>query len=117
MEIADQFFKPEFINRIDEIIIFDPLNLAAVRNIVDLQLEKLQNRLKHLEINLSLTEKCKDKIVTIGFDPTYGARPLKRAISQLIENPLATILLTGQFTNGDNIVADVDQDQVVFNKK
>lgn len=117
MEIVDQFFKPEFINRIDEIIIFDPLNLAAVRNIVDLQLEKLQNRLKHLEINLSLTEKCKDKIVTIGFDPTYGARPLKRAISQLIENPLATILLTGQFTNGDNIVADVDQDQVVFNKK
>lgn len=117
MEIVDQFFKPEFINRIDEIIIFDPLNLAAVRNIVDLQLEKLQNRLKHLEINLSLTEKCKDKIVTIGFDPTYGARPLKRAISQLIENPLATILLTGQFTNGDNIVADVEQDQVVFNKK
>ena len=117
MEIVDQFFKPEFINRIDEIIIFDPLDLAAVRNIVDLQLEKLQNRLKHLEINLSLTEKCKDKILTVGFDPTYGARPLKRAISQLIENPLATILLSGQFTNGDNIVADVAKDQVVFNKK
>ncbi len=117
MEIVDQFFKPEFINRIDEIIIFDPLDLAAVRNIVDLQLEKLQNRLKHLEINLSLTEKCKNKILTVGFDPTYGARPLKRAISQLIENPLATILLSGQFTNGDNIVADVAKDQVVFNKK
>ena len=117
MEIVDQFFKPEFINRIDEIIIFDPLDLAAVRNIVDLQLEKLQNRLKHLEINLSLTEKCKNKILTVGFDPTYGARPLKRAISQLIENPLATILLSGQFTNGDNIVADFAKDQVVFNKK
>ncbi len=116
MSIVDQFFKPEFINRIDEIIIFDPLDLTGLRKIVDLQLEKLKNRLKLLDINLSLTETCKDKIVTVGFDPVYGARPLKRAISQLIENSLAHELLAGKFTGGDSVVADVIEDQVVFKK-
>jgi ATP-dependent Clp protease ATP-binding subunit ClpB len=115
MEIVDQFFKPEFINRIDEIIIFEPLNLEQLTKIVDLQLIKLQNRLKNMELNLSLTETCKNKIIALGFDPIYGARPLKRAISQLIENPLATLLLKGNFNHGDHIIADLDkQDQIIF---
>lgn len=117
MEIVDKFFKPEFINRIDEIIIFDPLNLTELKNIVDLQIEKLQNRLKQLDITLTLTEHAKDKIVKAGFDPVYGARPLKRAISKLIENSLAQALLSGKFINGDHIVADVLEDQIIFNKK
>ena len=115
MKIVDQFFKPEFINRIDEIIIFEPLNLEQLTKIVDLQLIKLQNRLKNMELNLSLTETCKNKIIALGFDPVYGARPLKRAIAQLIENPLATLLLKGNFNNGDHIIADLDkQDQIIF---
>lgn len=117
MEIVDKFFKPEFINRIDEIIIFDPLDLTGLKNIVDLQLEKLQNRLKQLDISLSLTDQCKNKIIKVGFDPVYGARPLKRAISQLIENSLAQELLSGKFTAGDNIIADILGDHVVYNKK
>ncbi len=114
MSIVNQFFKPEFINRIDELIIFDPLNLTELRKIVDLQLEKLKIRLKNLDITLSLTDKCKDKIVSVGFDPIYGARPLKRTISQLIENPLAEGILANKFTSGSNIVADVEGEQIVL---
>lgn len=115
MSIAEQFFKPEFINRIDEIIIFDPLNLTDLRKIIDLQLEKLKSRLKTLDITLSLTEACKNQIVSVGFDPVYGARPLKRAIAQLIENPLAKELLAAKFVAKDNILAEVDeQKNIVF---
>ncbi|MGD0465862.1 MAG: ATP-dependent chaperone ClpB [Gammaproteobacteria bacterium] len=117
MSIVDQFFKPEFINRIDEITIFDPLDLTQLRKIVDLQLEKLKFRLKNLDITLSLTEPCKDQIVSVGFDPLYGARPLKRAISQLIENALAQELLAGKFIAGDQIIADLNEEkQIVFKK-
>ena len=114
MTIVDQFFKPEFINRIEEIIIFDPLDLPQLRKIVDLQLEKLKARLKNLDITFSLTDQCKDQIVSVGFDPVYGARPLKRAISQLIENPLAQELLSGKFIAGDNIIAELKDQNIVF---
>ena len=117
MDVVNGFFKPEFINRIDEIIIFDPLSRSELKNIVELQLHKLQSRLKNLDINLNLTEKCKEHIVQAGFDPVYGARPLKRAISQLIENPLANVLLSGQFVSGDYIEADVNQNEIVFVKR
>ena len=115
MAIADQFFKPEFINRIDEIVIFEPLSLTDLSKIIDLQVEKLKHRLKTLDIKLSLTEACKNQIRTVGFDPVYGARPLKRAISKLIENPLAKELLAAKFTAKDNIIADLDdQNNIVF---
>lgn len=115
MEVVNQFFKPEFLNRIDEIIIFEPLNLPQIDKIIDLQLQKLQNRLKNLELNLFLTDQCKKQIISLGFDPVYGARPLKRAIAQLIENPLATQLLSGRFNHGAQIIADLDQsDKIVF---
>jgi ATP-dependent Clp protease ATP-binding subunit ClpB len=118
MTIVEKFFKPEFLNRIDEIIIFDPLSLIELRKIVDLQLEKLIARLKNLNISLSLTNECKDKIAEVGFDPVYGARPLKRAISQLIENPLAQELLNAKFLAGDTIVSDLNKEKnIVFNKK
>jgi ATP-dependent Clp protease ATP-binding subunit ClpB len=116
MEVVDKFFKPEFINRIDEIIIFDPLSLSDLKTIVDLQLAKLQSRLKNMDISLHLTDRCKNKIVEVGFDPVYGARPLKRAIAQLIENPLASILLSGKFIAGDSIEADVKEEEIIFNK-
>jgi ATP-dependent Clp protease ATP-binding subunit ClpB len=114
MEVVNSFFRPEFINRIDEIIIFDPLSEIQIKNIVQLQLAKLQQRLKSQELNLSLSDKCIEHIVKTGFDPVYGARPLKRTIAQLIENPLANAILSGQFSGGDNIVADFSQDQVRF---
>ena len=116
MEVVDKFFKPEFINRIDEIIIFEPLSLSDLKTIVDLQLAKLQSRLKNMDISLHLTDRCKNKIVEVGFDPVYGARPLKRAIAQLIENPLASILLSGKFIAGDSIEADVKEEEIIFNK-
>ena len=100
MEIVQQNFRPEFINRIDDIVVFQPLGAEQIRAIVDIQLGYLRKRLLERDIELTLDDKARDLLGEAGFDPVYGARPLKRAIQQQIENPLAQHILRGEFGPG-----------------
>jgi ATP-dependent Clp protease ATP-binding subunit ClpB len=103
MEIVQQSFRPEFINRIDDIVVFHPLGTKQIRAIVDIQLLYLRKRLQERNMDLQLDDAARDLLGEAGFDPVYGARPLKRAIQQQIENPLANQILEGAFTPGDRI--------------
>ena len=109
-------FKPEFLNRIDETIFFRGLTLSQLSMIVDIQIEYLQKLLKEQEITLSITEEAKEFLARQGFNPIYGARPLRRVIRQLVENPLSKMILGQKFINGDEVVVDVDNDEVKFIK-
>jgi ATP-dependent Clp protease ATP-binding subunit ClpB len=100
-------FRPEFLNRIDDIIVFRPLGPEQLARIVELQLERLRRMLADREITLSVSPAAKELIAQQGFDPVFGARPLKRAIQRLVQNPLALRLLEGEFKDGDTIVVDV----------
>jgi ATP-dependent Clp protease ATP-binding subunit ClpB len=116
---ADQLserFRPEFLNRIDEIVEFTPLSRDQIAEIVELQLERLRHRLAERQITLELTDAAKEALAEAGWDPAYGARPLKRAIQRLVENPLALRLLEGDFTDGDTIRIDAHGDELVFVK-
>ncbi len=108
MEQVSQHFRPEFINRIDESVVFHPLTQEQIRAIAQIQLQALTARLQEKEIGISISEAAMDLLGELGFDPVYGARPLKREIQQLIENPLAMSLLAGEFEAGDQIVVDID---------
>ncbi|GBD05830.1 Chaperone protein ClpB 1 [bacterium HR20] len=108
-EILRQRFRPEFLNRIDEIIVFKPLVRSEIRQIVLLQIRALQQRLEANGIHLELTDEVADWLGTIGFDPQFGARPLKRAIQRHITDPLSLRILAGDFTSGDRIVARLDE--------
>jgi len=110
-------FRPEFLNRIDENIIFHNLTHEQLREIVEIQFRNLRKRLAARQIEITLSPGALDLLARRGFDPVYGARPLKRTIQQLIENPLAMKLLEGEFTEGDRIVADADDDRIVFRKE
>ena len=110
MEIVQQNFRPEFINRIDDIVVFHPLGTAQIRSIVDIQLGQLRRRLIDRGLDLALDETALDLLGEAGFDPVYGARPLKRAIQQQIENPLAQQLLQGRYAPGDRIRVGVDEE-------
>ena len=110
MEIVQQNFRPEFINRIDDIVVFHPLGTAQIRAIVDIQLGLLRRRLAERDMELTLDDAARDQLGEAGFDPVYGARPLKRAIQQQIENPLAQMLLQGGFGPGDRIRVSVGED-------
>ncbi|WP_339668902.1 ATP-dependent chaperone ClpB [Dasania marina] len=114
MEVVGTHFRPEFINRIDETVVFHPLDRAQIRGIAERQLAILRKRLQDKSLGLELSDAVMDKIVSIGFDPVYGARPLKRAIQQYIENPLAQELLQGKFEPGATINADLVDEQVSF---
>jgi ATP-dependent Clp protease ATP-binding subunit ClpB len=116
MEIVQQHFRPEFINRVDDIVVFHPLDTAQIRAIVDIQLAGLRRRLLDRDIELTLDVAARDSLSEAGFDPVYGARPLKRAIQQQVENPLAQSLLGGVFGPGDRINATVRNGQLVFEK-
>jgi ATP-dependent Clp protease ATP-binding subunit ClpB len=116
MEIVQQSFRPEFINRIDDIVVFHPLGTAQIRSIVDIQLGYLRKRLQERNMELSLDDGARDLLGEAGFDPVYGARPLKRAIQQQIENPLAQKILQGSFGPGDRIKVTVRDGQLVFEK-
>ena len=116
MEIVQQSFRPEFINRIDDIVVFHPLGTRQIRAIVDIQLIYLRKRLQERNMDLTLDDDARDLLGEAGFDPVYGARPLKRAIQQQIENPLAQRILKGEFIPGDRIRASVRDGQIVFNK-
>jgi ATP-dependent Clp protease ATP-binding subunit ClpB len=111
-----QVFKPEFLNRIDEIIVFHMLAREHLSKIVDIQLGYLAARLKGRKIALEFTDKARDQIMDEGYDPSYGARPLKRAIQQRLENPLATELLAGKFADGDTIRVDANAHNFIFEK-
>ena len=108
MDIVQQNFRPEFINRIDDIVVFHPLGTEQIRSIVDIQLGQLRKRLVDRGMDLQLDDAARDLLGEAGFDPVYGARPLKRAIQQQIENPLAQRLLQGQFASGDRIAVKVN---------
>jgi len=109
-------FRPEFLNRIDEIVEFQPLTREQIGEIVELQLERLRARLAERGIRIELTDAAKEHLAEAGWDPTYGARPLKRAIQRLVENPLALRLLEGDFEEGDTVRADVAGGELTFEK-
>ncbi len=116
MEVVGQHFRPEFLNRVDDTVVFHPLGREQIHVIADIQIQHLRKRLQEQDIGLELSEQALDKIGEAGFDPVYGARPLKRAIQQYLENPLAQKLLTGDFIAGDVINVDVRDDELVFSK-
>ena len=109
-------FRPEFLNRIDEVVQFKALSREQLGEIVDLQLGRLRERLAERGIELELTDAAKEAIGDAGWDPTYGARPLKRAIQRLLENPLALRLLEGDFHDGDTILVDAQNGDLVFTR-
>jgi ATP-dependent Clp protease ATP-binding subunit ClpB len=109
-------FRPEFLNRVDEVIEFRPLSKEQIAEIVELQLERLRERLAERRIEVELTEAAKETLAEAGWDPAYGARPLKRAIQRLVENPLALRLLEGDFADGDTIRVDAEDGEIRFEK-
>ncbi|MFW2177244.1 MULTISPECIES: ATP-dependent chaperone ClpB [unclassified Moraxella] len=117
LDSVNQHFRPEFINRIDEIVVFHPLGQAQMAGIADIQLARLRKRLQEREMNIMLSDEAMSQLVQVGYDPVFGARPLKRAIQQEIENPLSVKLLAGEFVAGDTIKVDVDaHNELVFDK-
>ncbi len=117
LEVVAKHFRPEFINRIDEQVVFHPLELEQVKGIAEIQLELLDQRLQENELKLEVADGVLDKLATLGFDPVYGARPLKRAIQTWLENPLAQSVLTGDFSPGDTILVELDGDSLKFTRK
>jgi ATP-dependent Clp protease ATP-binding subunit ClpB len=116
---ADQLlehFRPEFVNRIDEIVTFEPLTKEQIGEIVELQLRRLEARLAERRVELELTDNARELLVEEGWDPAFGARPLKRAIQRLVENPLALALLEGRFSEGDTVSAYADRGEIVFER-
>ncbi|MEO8303468.1 MAG: ATP-dependent chaperone ClpB [Betaproteobacteria bacterium] len=109
-------FRPEFVNRIDEIVVFQPLDEAQIGNIAKIQMKALEGRLAKLEIRVSVSDAALKSVAAAGFDPVYGARPLKRAIQQQIENPLARDILSGRFAAGDTIKVGVTGGEITFAK-
>jgi ATP-dependent Clp protease ATP-binding subunit ClpB len=116
MEVVHKQFKPEFLNRLDEIIIFHPLRLAEITKIVELQFNILKKRLTERKIEINLTQSAKDLIAKTGYDPSFGARPLKRTIQHKILDPLAMKILDKIFAQGDSIEVDVEGEELVFKK-
>jgi ATP-dependent Clp protease ATP-binding subunit ClpB len=117
MESVQQHFRPEFINRVDDIVVFHPLGTEQIRAIIEIQLDYLRRRLLERNMELELDEEALDLIGASGFDPVYGARPLKRAIQQQIENPLAQRILRNELMPGDNVRVSVRGAELVFEKK
>ncbi len=114
LDVVSKHFRPEFLNRIDEVVVFHPLGADQVRGIADIQIQMLQKRLDDLDLHLHLGDGVLDKIADLGFDPVYGARPLKRAIQQRIENPLAQKVLGGNYPSGAAINVDLEDGNIVF---
>jgi ATP-dependent Clp protease ATP-binding subunit ClpC len=102
-------FRPEFLNRIDEIITFSPLSQEQMSQIVDLQMREVQERLKERGLFVELTAAARDWLAHVGYDPAFGARPLRRALQKYVESPLSVSLLDGQFAEGDTIAVDVNE--------
>ena len=116
MSVLRERFKPEFLNRIDETIFFKALTLPQLSQIVDIQMDYLRGLLKEQNISIEISDDAKDLLATRGFNPIYGARPLKRVIRQLVENPLSKEILSKKYTEGDTVLVDVNDDEIVFKK-
>ncbi|MDX2424241.1 MAG: AAA family ATPase, partial [Amphritea sp.] len=114
MEIVSQHFRPEFINRVDETVVFHPLAKEQIREIAKIQLQQLSARLQEQDFSFQISDAAIDMLGEAGFDPVYGARPLKRAIQQYLENPLAQMLLKGEYMPGDEINVEVEGSELVF---
>ncbi|KOP51780.1 protein disaggregation chaperone [Pseudomonas coronafaciens pv. porri] len=114
MDAVSTHFRPEFVNRIDEVVIFEPLTRDQIAGITDIQLGRLRKRLAERELTMVLSPEALDKLIAVGYDPVYGARPLKRAIQRWIENPLAQLILSGGFEAGTSITGKVVDDEIVF---
>jgi ATP-dependent Clp protease ATP-binding subunit ClpC len=117
MEELRRTFRPEFLNRVDEIIVFRPLDLEQIRAIVDILMERVKREIRGQGMSLTMTAAARELLATEGYDPQYGARPLRRAIQRLVEDPLSDDMLRGKFASGDEIVLDVREGTVVFEKK
>ena len=114
MDALTTHFRPEFINRVDEVVIFEPLARDQIAGITEIQLGRLRQRLAERDLRLELSTEAMDKLIAVGYDPVYGARPLKRAIQRWIENPLAQLILSGGFMPGTSIRGRVQDDEIVF---
>jgi ATP-dependent Clp protease ATP-binding subunit ClpB len=114
MEQVSQHFRPEFINRIDDSVVFHALSKEEIVEIAVIQVDKLKQRLKQQDMQLDIQQKALDHLAAVGFDPVYGARPLKRVIQQQLENPLAQSILTGEFKPGDTIKVGMKGDELTF---
>ncbi len=117
LEIVGQHFRPEFINRVDDVVVFHPLDRSEIRKIVDIQIDYLRTRLADREIGLTLTDAALDALGEAGFDPVYGARPLKRAIQHRLENPLAQAILKGEYLPDETVTVDVRDGELVLGKE
>jgi ATP-dependent Clp protease ATP-binding subunit ClpB len=114
MAVVEQHFRPEFINRLDDAVVFHTLTQEQVSHIADIQLERLRLRLKEKDLDISLSAEAMSRLVQAGYDPIYGARPLKRAIQRRLENPLAQKLLAGEFMPNSKIMVTVEDGQFCF---
>ena len=110
-------FRPEFLNRVDEVIVFHALGIDHLVEIVEMMLKELKDRMAEFEMTLEFTDDVKKYLADKGYDPTYGARPLRRVIQKQIEDVLSEKMLSGDFKHGETIVVDVDEDKVVFREK
>lgn len=114
IDVVGTHFRPEFVNRIDELVVFHPLTRSQIKGIASIQLQNLNRRLAENSLTLKLSEEAMNKLSDVGFDPVYGARPLKRAIQRSVENPLAEAILSGKYSPGDTIQVVVSDDQLAF---
>lgn len=114
MEVVGAHFRPEFVNRIDELVVFHPLNAEQIKGIAGIQLARLNKRLAENSLSMEISDEAMNQLAEVGFDPVYGARPLKRAIQRTIENPLAEAILGGNYGSGDVIKVQVEDDTIVF---
>jgi ATP-dependent Clp protease ATP-binding subunit ClpB len=110
------FFRPEFLNRVDEIIIFNPLSKELLKQIVEIQVNRMKRYIKERDVDLVLTDSAKEYFATVGFDPIYGARPLKRVLQRMILNELAKKILDGTFGEGDTVEVDYHDGKILFTK-
>ncbi len=115
--LLSMHFKPEFINRIDEIVIFSNLNKLEIKGIANLEIEQLRSRLSEIGLSIKINDDIINQIVENGYDPSYGARPIKRTILKLLENPLSQKILSGEFESGDTILVESENDKVSFSSK
>ena len=116
-EALRQHFRPEFINRVDEIIFFHALGLQHMKQIIDIQIRGLLKRLEDRKIHVELSDAAKSYVVSEGYDPMFGARPLKRTIQRRVLDPLALRVLEGEFREGDKIVVDINGEGLTFEKR
>src|SRR5690606_3880035 len=117
LEHLNEFFRPEFLNRVDDVVVFRPLTKEVLRRIVDIELGAVERLLAERRLTIEVSDAAKDHLVAIGYEPALGARPLKRAILREVQDPLAEALLSGQYTEADTVRVDLNEDKLTFSRK